>query len=257
MDLVRLGRVFRAVRLRNRWRQVDVADRAGVSATSVGRAERGDADRLTVHALLAITTALGIRLDFEPRWRGGELDRLLSAGHSRMHEQIATLFATRPEWMLQPEVSFAIYAERGVIDILAFHPVSRSLLVIELKTEIVDIQAMIGTFDRYLRLAPRIAAERGWPAAHVSAWLVIRDTMANRRRVAAHAHVLRAAFPADGRAMRRWLRQPVSSIRALSFLSDRHPGNARGMTTGVRRVRRPRNRRLRAQRSALTPVNKP
>lgn len=257
MDLVRVGHVFRAVRVRNRWRQVDVAERAGVSATSVGRAERGQSDQLTVHALLAIATALGIRLDFEPRWRGGELGRLLSAGHSSMHDQMATLFARRSEWMAQPEVSFAIYGERGVIDILAFHPASRSLLVIELKTEIVDIQAMIGTVDRYLRLASRIAAARGWRAAHVSGWLVVRDSMANRRRVAAHAHVLRAAFPADGRGMRRWLIQPVSSIRALSFLSDRHPRNARGSTTGVRRVRQPRQLRNHAQPGGVTPGGNP
>lgn len=34
-----------------------------------------------------------------------------------------------------PEVSFSIYGQRGVIDILAWHAATRSLLVIELKTE--------------------------------------------------------------------------------------------------------------------------
>jgi transcriptional regulator with XRE-family HTH domain len=93
MDLARLGSAFRAVRRRNRWRQADVAARAGVSAKSVGRAERGSADRLTVRTLLAISAALEIRIDFEPRWRGGELGRLLNAGHSAMHERIASEFA--------------------------------------------------------------------------------------------------------------------------------------------------------------------
>ncbi len=61
---------------------------------------------------------------------------------------MAVQFSRLAEWLAQPEVSFAIYGERGVIDILAFHPRSRALLVIELKTGIVDVQALIGTVDR-------------------------------------------------------------------------------------------------------------
>jgi hypothetical protein len=155
-----------------------------------------------------------------------------------MHEQLAGMFAGLVGWLAQPEVSFAIYGERGVIDILAFHPATRALLVVELKTDVVEVNDLMGTVDRYTRLARRIAAERGWRASTVSCWLVIRDTMTNRRRVAAHAQVLRAAFPFDGRDMRAWLRSPGSStIRAMSFLSDAHRGSIRGSSRGVRRVR--------------------
>lgn len=47
-----------------------------------------------------------------------------------------------------PEVSFSIYGERGVIDLLAWHGPSRTLLVIELKTEVVDAAEMLGVLDR-------------------------------------------------------------------------------------------------------------
>jgi transcriptional regulator with XRE-family HTH domain len=239
MDGVRLGAVFRAVRIRSRLRQVDVATRAHVSAASVGRVERGHPETATVRTLLAIAAALDIRLDFEPRWRGGELGRLLNAAHSAMHEQVASRLARLPEWTAQPEVSFSIYGERGVVDLLAFHRPTRALLVIELKSELADVQAIIGTVDRYLRLARRIAAEREWRATSVSGWVVLRDTMTNRRRVAAHATVLRAAFPMDGPAVRQWLREPLGTVRALSFLSYRHPQNARGPSGGNLRVRVP------------------
>jgi hypothetical protein len=106
--------------------------------------------------------------------------------------------------------------------------------VIELKTEIVDVQALIGSVDRYARLAKRIAAERGWNAHHVSCWVIVSDATRSRRRVANHGAVLGAAFPADGRAMRRWLRQPSQGIRALSFLQ----WESTGIRPGVRRVRR-------------------
>ncbi len=69
----------------------------------------------------------------------------------------------------RPEVSFAVYGERGVIDILAWHPGERALLVIELKTEIVDIQDLIGTVDRKRRLARVVARDRGWVRRRASA----------------------------------------------------------------------------------------
>ena len=59
-------------------------------------------------------------------------------------------------------MSFSIGRERGVIDSLAVHAASRASLVIELKTEIVDVNELIATFDRKARLAQRIATERGW-----------------------------------------------------------------------------------------------
>ena len=62
---------------------------------------------------------------------------------------------------IEPEVSFSIYGERGIIDILAWHPSRRMLLVIELKTEIVEVNEMLGTLDRRRRLAIDIARQAG------------------------------------------------------------------------------------------------
>ena len=46
-----------------------------------------------------------------------------------------------------------------------WHEPTRSLLVIELKTELVDLQETVGTLDRKVRLATQIAHEQGWDAA--------------------------------------------------------------------------------------------
>jgi len=219
MDVLRLARVFRAVRIRRRWRQQDLARAAGVSVATIRRIEHGQGMELVLETLLRVAQPLEIRIDLRPSWRGGELDRMLNAGHAAMHERMAALFATLPAWAWAPEVSFAIYGERGVIDILAFHAPTGMLLVIELKTELVDVQELLGVMDRRRRLARRVAAERGWAVRRVSGWIVA-DTPTNRRRVAAHAGVLRHAFAADGRRMRRWLREPGGEISALSFLSN-------------------------------------
>ena len=130
-------------------------------------------------------------------------------------------------WIAEPEVSFSIYGERGIIDILAWHPQSRMLLVIELKTEIVDVNEMLETLDRKRRLAIDIARKRGWQPVAVSTWLVVAPGRSNRRAIADHAAVLRSKLPADGTAMRRWLRDPRGRIDAASAMPKSRRGDRR------------------------------
>lgn len=147
------------------------------------------------------------------------------------------------DWEIAPEVSFSIYGERGVIDVLAWHGPSRTLLVVELKTEIVDVNELMGKADQRRRLAGKIAADRGWHAAAVAVWVVVADSRTNRRRLAAHQTVLRAAFPVDGRSVQSWLRAPSRPLAALSFMTDGHHSRARSSLPTGKRVRmvRPRS----------------
>ena len=161
-----------------------------------------------------IAAALDIRIDIVARWRGGELDRLLAARHSTLAEAVA-IISSLPGWALAPEVSFSISGERGMIDILAFHEPTGSLLVIELKTAIVDVNELVGSVDRKRRLAapirggPRLAVERP-----VSCWVIVAAGRTNRGRIEAHRTILRSAFPVSGRTMRGWLRRPVGRVAA-------------------------------------------
>lgn len=164
---------------------------------------------------------------------------MLNERHAAMHDAVVP-WLEACGWEAVPEVSFSVYGERGVVDVLAVHRASRQLLVVELKTALVDVQALIGTVDRYARLAPRMAAERGWQAAATSVWVVLADGRTNRRRVAAHARLLRTAFPNDGRLMAGWLRRPRGPVRALSFLPDRLAVTTRRGVGGASRVRVPR-----------------
>lgn len=232
VDDRQLGSAIRALRVRRGWRQVDLARRTRLSRQVVGRIERGDAGSLPVNVLRRASDALGARFDTIIRWQGSDLVRLLSARHAAIHEAVARQFATIGGWVAEPEVSFSVYGERGIIDILAWHPVARIVVVVELKTGLVDINEMMGTLDRKRRLANGIARGRGFEAVAVGAWLVIADTRTNRRALAAHATVLRAKYPADGRTMRRWLRQPSGGVRALSFLPE-------GADVGLGRATRP------------------
>jgi hypothetical protein len=202
--------------------------------------ERGHVDTVTLETIRSVSRTLDVRVELIARWRAGDLDRLLNAKHSELHELVARYLAELPGWVAQPEVSFAVYSERGVVDILAWHPGRRALLVIELKTEIVDVNELVGTVDRKGRHAVRIAIERGWvsnrdPPPSVSIWVIVADGPTNRRRLGSHRAMLRAAFPIDGRSVGGWLRDPRRPIRALSFWPNRPGARAR---VSVRRVRR-------------------
>lgn len=238
MDATRLGAICRALRIKKRWRQIDLALRAGVSWTAISEIEAGHIERVRVEVVLRVVAALGGRIDFIVRWQGGELDRLLNARHSALHESVARTFRDLSEWEIAPEVSFNARGERGVIDILAWHGPTRTLLVIELKTEIVDINELMGTLDRKVRLAPSVAAARGWHAATLGVWLIVGDSEMNRRRVRAHRTMLRAAMPGDGRSVRTWLGAPTGTLRCLSFWANAAGVGTKRDVAVVKRVRK-------------------
>jgi transcriptional regulator with XRE-family HTH domain len=240
MDPVqRCGATFRAVRIKRGWRQVDLARRAGVHRSVISNIERGHLEGVAIGTLIRVARALEIHVSFTTRWRGGDLDRMLSAKHAGLHEAVARWFSAElPEWILAPEVSYSINGERGVIDILAWHPRRRALLVIELKTDIVDVNELVGSMDRRRRLAWRIARDRGWDPLTVSTWVLVASGHTNRARLRAHRTMLRNAFPIDGRAMAGWLRRPDTEVKGLSLWERNDSAHGPGTFAARHRVRR-------------------
>ncbi|MEO8468155.1 MAG: helix-turn-helix transcriptional regulator [Chloroflexota bacterium] len=238
MQDLAFGNRLRSVRVRLGMQQVEVARRAGVSDGTVSRIERGHLDSVSIRSLRAVASALEIRVDLTPRWRGGDLERAVSARHARLAETAIRWLTDHLGWAVRPEVSFSIYGERGIIDLLAWHEARRALLVIELKTEIVDVGETIGTLDRKARLAGAVAADLGWAADAVSVCLIVADGRSNHRRLSDHAATFRAALPDDGRRLRGWLRDPIGRLLALTFLPDRHRSTARPTGSASCRVRR-------------------
>lgn len=188
--------------------------------------ERGRADRVPVHVLVRVAAALGARVDVRLLWQGEGLDRLLDAGHADLIERTLRLLAAS-DWLVATEVSFNIRGERGSIDILAFHPATGSLLVIEVKSVVPDMQAMLSGIDRKGRLARDIARERGWNVTTVTRLLVLPDDRTARRRVERHAATFRTALPARTVEVRRWIRHPAGTMDGVLFLSAAQQTSAR------------------------------
>jgi transcriptional regulator with XRE-family HTH domain len=218
MDDQRVGLGLRAMRIRRKLRQRDLSALAGVPRGVIALIEHGRLDEVGFGQIRAVARALDARFEGMVRWQGGDLDRLTNRGHAQMHEAMARWFAELDGWQAVPEVSFNEFGERGIIDVLAWHASTRIVLVVELKTAIVDINDLMSTMDKRRRLALKIAGDLGWKAEAVSTWVVVAPGRSNDRALAEHATVLRKKFPGDGRSMRRWLARPADEIAALSFL---------------------------------------
>ena len=162
-----VGRALRAIRVRRGLRQSDLARLAGVSRWTVARIERGRLERVSLPAIRAVARWLDASVEIAVRWEGAGLDRVIGAGHDALHEAVSRLMAGREGRLVVPEVSFSVWGERGSIDIVGWHTASRTLLVIELKTEIVEAGSLIAQVDRYRRLGPAIARDRGWSPVRV------------------------------------------------------------------------------------------
>jgi transcriptional regulator with XRE-family HTH domain len=112
---------MRALRIRRGLRQAEIASAAGVSPTVVSRLERGHLDAVALATIRRAFRALDVRLELSPRWRGGELHRLLDSGHAALGETVTRRLRAMG-WDLRPEVSFSQFGERGSIDLLPGTP---------------------------------------------------------------------------------------------------------------------------------------
>lgn len=161
--------------------------------------------------------ALGARLSIRVYWHGDELDRLLDAAHAGIVDQVVAILVANG-WEVIPEATFNNFGERGSIDVLAWHPGHRALLVIEVPSVVPDVQALLAGVDRKVRIAPAIAEERGWRVRTVSKLIVLPDDRTARRRIEAFAATFDRAFPARTRALRRWMANPTEAISGILFL---------------------------------------
>jgi transcriptional regulator with XRE-family HTH domain len=228
MNTRRVGANLREIRRHRRWTLATAASRAGISSAVGSRIVNGRFDLCSLVSVEAYGRALGADVDMRVRWQGGDLDRLMNWRHSAMHERMAASWKDFPEWRAEPEVSFSIYGERGIIDWFGWHEPTATVLIEELKSELVDAQELVGTNDRRMRLAAEIAHQRGWTPQTIASWVLLEDGRTNRRHLAQHASFLRTAFPADGRSIVPWLRNPVGAIRCLSFLPNVQPTKREG-----------------------------
>lgn len=204
MERRTIVRTLRALRRRKSWSQRKLGRDLGISQAQMSRRERGALERCTIPALDRWSTALGAHLTLALRVDGER--PLADARHAELQNWLVSVLR-HAAWIVDAEVSFNHYGDRGRIDILAFDPVLRCLLVVEIKTRFVDAQDVLGRLDIKRRVAPKLAAERGWSASMTVPALVFREDSTTRRRIASY-EALFARYALRGRTAMTWLRHP-------------------------------------------------
>lgn len=138
-----LPRAIQALRRRRRWRQADLAAQSGVSRQVISRIERAQLGGQSIRTVARVVEALDATAELIVRWHGEELDRLVDAAHAALVQGIVARLESAG-WETRVEVSFNHFGERGRVDVLAFHPIPRMLLVIEAKSAFGDLQETTG-----------------------------------------------------------------------------------------------------------------
>jgi transcriptional regulator with XRE-family HTH domain len=145
------------------WSLDELAARAKVSKGMLVLIEHGRAN-LTVDLAGKVLSALDVTVDLRitsPHVARRQRD----AAHARCVAYVARRLESLG-WLVHREVEIAGGRSHGWIDILAFDPVTRTLLVIEIKTEIHDLGQIERTLGWYGREAWSVASGFGWrPAA--------------------------------------------------------------------------------------------
>jgi transcriptional regulator with XRE-family HTH domain len=219
MNTDRVGRVLRAIRLDLGLTQQAVATRAGLSQSVYSRAEQGELAGMTLSSLDRLVEALGAGLSIDIRYRGGLGDQLADAAHAALVDYVVGVLRDRG-WKIVLEFGFNVFGERGSVDILGWHASKRTLLIIEVKSRFTDLQAMLLSLARKVRLVPALARDQlGWDPDHVARVVVVTGTTANRSIVHRHAAIFESALPARSVAIGSWLRAPKGPIVGVWLVS--------------------------------------
>jgi transcriptional regulator with XRE-family HTH domain len=237
VDRVKIGNTFRAIRVEMRLRQADVAERAGVSQQTVSDLECGRFGGLSLDTYCRCATAIDADVQLAPRWRGPKLDRLLDRRHALLQNQTVEVLLSIG-WEVRTEASFNVYGDRGSVDVLAWHPELRALLVIEVKTEITDLQETLRVLDMKRRVVPGVRRrDTGLDPRAVGTVLVMPDASTHRDLVERHAALVSASLPTRTVGVRRWILRPRGDLRGVWFLRNTGQGGAMWKVQPSRRVR--------------------
>ena len=217
-----VGDVIRSTRVRMGWSQRELSRRSGVPQSQISKLERNRAWDVRLTDIDRVLAALGIRyrliLDpphLEPRLQADLV-------HTRCSSHVERRLAAAG-WQVAREVEIGGDRSRGWIDLLAYHPETRTLLVIEIKSELHDVGAVERTMNWYQREAWLAARRLGWRPRQVGSALLVLQSDANDRVVATNRDSLTLGFPLRADALVRIVRGEPDALvgRSLAMIDPR------------------------------------
>lgn len=191
-----LGDRLRRARHGGRWRQADVAERAGVSQATISRMELGGGGSMTLDTWSAVASAAGVRLTADLRFMP-DAPREAAPAARRCHALIADE-ARGGGWTAVTEIA------DDVIETVLVRPLRSEVAIVRVWDSIASVDAA----GRELLSAIELERERRGTAVDVGGLVVVLYTTGNRRRVAQARAILREVVPASGARWVNALRHP-------------------------------------------------
>jgi transcriptional regulator with XRE-family HTH domain len=218
VDLERqFGRSARVARLALDVTQQSVADAAGISRSFLARIEGGRGNP-SLRVVERIADALGQRVELSvtlPVFLATPIHRDLV--HARCVAAIGRRL-TAAGWLITREVDVSDGRFHGWIDLLAYHPVTRTLLVIEVKAQLLDIGAMQRQVGWYERRALAAGRSQGWTPRSSMTWLVGLASDELDRAINAERDLFAVEFPGRAADMLRVVAGSPGRGRAVALV---------------------------------------
>lgn len=237
-----VGRLVRGARLTIGWTQLELGERAAVPQSLISRLERGLHSGADFEDLQRVAKAMGGRFTVSLTApfladRGRQRDRVHAACIAYVLRHLR-----RAGWRAASEVEIGGTAGPGWIDVLAWHPVTGALLVIEVKTEVHDFGRIQRTLGWYEHRAWDAARRLGWLPRRTRAALVLLDTAAVASALRTNRELAAGSFPARSAELARFVDDPAASTSRGRAVATIDPFSRRPtwlQSTALDRRRRP------------------
>jgi DNA-binding XRE family transcriptional regulator len=206
--------------------QRELAASVGVSRAHIAAIETGRANP-SLELVSRIGAALGLELELIGRrqvviGRANHRDLV----HARCSGYVDRRLRTAG-WLTRREVEVVHGRSHGWVDLLAFDPRTRTLLIVEVKTSIEDVGAIERQLGWYERSAGTLAQRFGWMPRTVRAWLLVLASAEVDATITAQRDVIRQAFPLRAVSMRATLAGTEITVPAGRGLALIDPSSRR------------------------------
>jgi transcriptional regulator with XRE-family HTH domain len=219
--VLRIGSIVADLRRAVGWSQRELASRASVSQALVSAIENGRLANVTFSTATRLLDAMGAKLIIDASLPFlGDRERQREPIHARCTTHVARRLE-RTGWQVATEVEVGGDRSRGWIDLLAYHPGNRVLLVIEIKTEIRDLGAIERSLGWYERESWAAARRLGWQPRRVMGNLMLLATQANDERIRDNKDAFAYGFPLRAGALSGVVAggpAPIGHQRAMALI---------------------------------------
>jgi transcriptional regulator with XRE-family HTH domain len=181
--------------------QQELALAAGVSRSHIAGVESGRVNP-SIDLVWRIAERLGIEIDIihrSPILLGRRTSRDLVHARCSGYVEGRLLGAG---WVMRREVEVMANRAHGWIDLLAFEPISRTLVIVEIKTRLDDLGAVERQLGWYERHAMDVAHSLGWHPRRFLTWLILLASDEVEGALVDHRQLLRRTFPERAAVMR-------------------------------------------------------